>query len=99
MIPRQFAKEEGKLKKLIVAIKKGLAKEFLWILFSLLLALPLAFIATYVTQAFGSRELLKTINIIIKNEPLFMYAYAACIGGIYFTRTVAGAIKTLSIKT
>lgn len=93
-----LAKEEGKLKKLLAAIKKLFAKEFLWVLFVLLLGLPLALIMTYITETYASEKILKMITKLLKDKPLFVAAYAVSLTGIYFTRTVVGAINLMTSK-
>tara|TARA_B100000780_G_C20971775_1_gene388023 strand:- start:202 stop:525 length:324 start_codon:yes stop_codon:yes gene_type:complete len=91
-------KEEGKLKKLFKAIKKLFAKEFLWVLFILLLALPMALTITYVIETYGPKAFLAVINNFLDGKPIFIGAYGVSIAGIYFSRTVIGAIKTLTDK-
>lgn len=93
-----LAKEEGKLKKLLVAIKKLFAKEFLWVLLVLLLGLPLALIITYILETYASEQILEMTTKILKDKPLFMGAYLLSLVGIYFTRTVVGAIHLLTNK-
>lgn len=93
-----FVKEEGKLKKLLVAIKKLFAKEFLWVLLVLLLSLPLALIITYIIETYASEQILRMITEILKDKPLFMGVYLLSLVGIYFARTVVGAINLLTIK-
>lgn len=93
-----LAKEEGKLKKLLAAIKKLFAKEFLWVLVVLLLGLPLALTITYVVETYGSEDIINMIKKILEGKPLFIGAYAVSLAGIYFTRTVVGAIKLMANK-
>ena len=57
-----LAQEEGKLKKLIATIKKFFAKEFLWVLFVLLLGLPIGLIITYIIETYGSEKIMEMIN-------------------------------------
>jgi hypothetical protein len=92
-------KDEGKLMKLFKVIKKLFAKEFLWILLILLLALPIALIITYVLEAYGPEVFLITINKLLEGKPIFIVAYGVSIAGIYFSRIVLGAIKTLTNKS
>lgn len=91
--------EEGKLLKLFKAVKKILAKEFLLVLFILLLALPLGLVLTYIIETYGGESILNTINQITDEVPLFITAYSICIAGIYFSRTIIGAISTLTDKS
>ncbi|MBL1232860.1 MAG: hypothetical protein COA31_009080 [Flavobacteriales bacterium] len=93
-----LAQEEGKLKKLIAAIKKFFAKEFLWVLFVLLLGLPIGLIITYIIETYGSEKIMEMINKLLNGKPLFIGAYAVSLAGIYFTRTVVGAINLMANK-
>lgn len=89
---------EGKLKKLLAAIKKLLSKEFLWVLLILLIGLPMALIMTYTIETYGSNETLTVLQTLLEGNPLYIGCYVTCLGGIYFTRIVVGAIKTLIKK-
>lgn len=91
-------KAEGKLKKFFKAVKKLFAKEFLWVLFIALLALPLALILNYILATYGSDNVLTMVKELLGNNPLFTGAYGICVAGIYFTRTIVGSIKTLTNK-
>ena len=93
-----LTKDAGKLKGILVSIKKLFAKEFLWVLFILLLALPLALAINYILETYSPEALLTIINNLLEDNSLFAGAYALSIAGIYFTRTVVGAIKTLTEK-
>lgn len=94
-----LAKDDGVLKKLFTAIKKLFAKEFLWILFVLILGLPLGLLLTYIIQHFASAAVLHVINEIIQTTPLFIACYLMSLVGIYFTRTVVGAIDVMVNKS
>jgi len=89
-------KEAGKLKKFIKAVKKILAKEFLWVLTVVVLAIPLAFILIYLAEKIP--EHLVDVTKVVKEESMFSVFYAISIAGIYFTRTVVGAINVLVEK-
>ncbi|KJS05769.1 MAG: hypothetical protein VR77_01515 [Flavobacteriales bacterium BRH_c54] len=93
-----LAQEEGKLKKLIATIKKFFAKEFLWVLFVLLLGLPIGLIITYIIETYSSEKIMEMINKLLNGKPLFIGAYAVSLAGIYFTRTVVGAINLMANK-
>ncbi|MBD78267.1 MAG: hypothetical protein CL840_05040 [Crocinitomicaceae bacterium] len=93
-----LAKGQGKLKKFLAAVKKLFAKEFLWVLAILLLALPMATIFTYLLQKYAPKPIMDDILGYLKGTSLFIAAYAFSIAGIYFTRTVVGAIETLVKK-
>lgn len=94
-----LAKQVGTITKLFLAIKKILAKEFLWILFATVLSLPLALIITYLLKKYAPSTLLDLILQLLPGIPLFIDAFALSIAGIYFTRTVVGAIQTLTKKS
>lgn len=89
---------EGKLKKLLAAVKKFFSKEFLWVLLILLMGLPLALIMTYVLETYASEEVLSALTTLLEDSPLYIGCYVTSLGGIYFTRMVVGAIKTLITK-
>lgn len=93
-----LAKEEGKLKKMIVAIKIFFAKEFLWVLFVLLLGLPIGLIITYIIETYGTEKMMEIIDKLLNGKPLFIGSYAVSLAGIYFTRTVVGAINLMVVK-
>jgi len=86
------AKELGKLKKLLTSIKKFFAKEFLWILFVALTALPIAFLLKYMLEPYTDEEMLIKIKEILKGKSLLTGTYILSVAGIYFTRTIIGAI-------
>jgi hypothetical protein len=92
-----LAKEGGKLKKIFEAVKKFMAKEFLWVLFVALLALPIAFVITYVLENYVM-ELATLVKNYINGKPLILASYILSIAGIYFTRAIVGAINTLAKK-
>lgn len=93
-----IAADEGKLKKFLKAVKKVLAKEFLWVLIILLLGIPLAFIMVYLVESFASEETTKVIYKILNGTTLYAGSYMASLAGIYFTRMTVSAIKTLTEK-
>ena len=93
-----MAAEEGKLKKLLKAIKKVLAKEFLWVLLVLILAIPLAFIFKYILDEYASINTITYVTKILGDIPQFLGCYLLSIAGIYFARMTDGAIKTLTEK-
>ena len=94
-----LAKDEGKLKKGLKALKKIFAKEFLWVLFILLLGLPLALIATYIVETYASEKISNVIARILGGKPTFIGAYIISLIGIYFTRVVVGALNSLGHKS
>jgi len=90
--------DEGKLKKLLKAIKKLLAGEFLWALFIVVVSLPLALALEHVIAEYATGESIAAFCELIGGYSLFMGAYGISIAGLYFTRTIVGAIKTLTEK-
>jgi len=90
--------DESKWKKLFGVLKKFFAKEFLWAMFTLLLALPLASITVYLFNTYAGPETQGAITEILNGNPLYAGAYIVNLAGIYFSRTVVGAIKTLTTK-
>lgn len=95
-------KAEGKLKKLFKAVKKLFAKEFLWVLFIALLALPLALILNYVLTTYVSATIVTKLENMLKeilgDDTTFTGAYGVSVAGIYFTRTIIGSMKSLIDK-
>jgi len=90
------AKEVGKLKKLLASIKKFFAKEFLWILFVALSALPIAFIMEYILETYIPEEIAikikENLKENLKDKSLLTGTYILSVAGIYFTRAIIGAI-------
>ena len=94
-----LAGDVSKLQKLFAVVKKFFAKEFLWILFVLLFAVPLALIMEYVVKTFASDEDRKVITELLDGKiSLFVGCYAVAAAGIYFTRLVVNAMLTITAK-
>lgn len=94
-----FAEEEGKLMKLLKALKKVVAKEFLWVLLLLLAAIPVAYAMVVVFESYEPLNAkLPEIDKILNGTSRYVGAYAVSIAGLYFTRMTVGAIKTLTKK-
>lgn len=78
-------------------MKRFFAKEFLWLLLTLILAVPIAFLwltsldIVSADTSFTEEEEVFVIE-------LFLIAYAFGFIGIYLIRFVVAAIKTLSAK-
>lgn len=94
-----LAKDEGIIKKLFASIQKLFAKEFLWVVFVLILGLPLGLTITYLIQHLASLQIKNAILEIIHHKPLFIACYVFSLVGIYFTRTVIGAIDMMVHKS
>jgi len=94
MNEKKIKAEEGKLKKIIAAVKKVLSKELLWGLFIAIVSIPIALIISYGIHTYGSKEVLEIFKIIAGSQPTFMVIYIICIIGIYVSRIIATAIKT-----
>ncbi|MDO5968955.1 hypothetical protein Q4Q35_03970 [Flavivirga aquimarina] len=97
---KKMKAEAGKLKKILEAVKKALSKELLWVLFIVLLGIPVTLIVAYLISL-TSIDLSGVFSIITEDlYPSFVVLYIACVIGIYFSRIVALAIKTqLESKT
>lgn len=93
-----FKESEAKLFKFLKVVKKFISKEFLWVLFIFILALPLALIIVYGIEKYTSKIVQESIIELLDGNPLFIGSYVFSIGGIYFSRMVVGAIKTLVEK-
>ena len=88
-------KEGGKLMKFLTMVKKFISKEFLWVLYVLLLALPLGYVLMQLFFKLPTdirSQIIEWLNTV----PLYILTYALAIIGVYFTRMVIGAIKTLT---
>lgn len=94
-----LAKDAGVIKKLFASIQKLFAKEFLWVVFVLILGLPLGLTITYLIQQWASPQIQKAILEIVHHKPLFIACYIFSLVGIYFTRTVIGAIEMMVNKS
>lgn len=92
-----LTKDKAKITKFFKALKKLLSKEFLWVLFTLILALPLALTANYFISFLPTQALLSIDNF-LGETPRFIAAYVGCLVGVYFTRTIIGSIESLSKK-
>lgn len=90
--------EEGKLAKLAKALKKFVSKEFLWVLFVIVLALPLTLMTSYIIKKYAYEDAMKIVNIISEGSSLFVVNLFINMAGIYLARAVAGALETLSLK-
>ena len=91
-------KDEGKFLKFLKAVKKFISKEFLWVLFVLLLAMPVTAIAYYLIHKILSPAEIQELENALKNRPLYQVLYLLSIAGIYFSRAVIGALKGLTAK-
>lgn len=90
---KKLKAEEGKLKKVFSMIKKMFSKELLWLLFIMLISIPIALIISYAMYRYGSEEMLDIFETLAGDQPTFMVVYIMCAVGIYFSRIVANAIK------
>jgi len=76
-------------------MKKFFAKEFLWLLLSVILAVPIAFLwLTSLDIVSADRSFTKDEEVFVIE--LFLIAYAFGFIGIYLIRFVVAAIKALS---
>lgn len=94
-----LAAEEGKLKKLLKLIKKIMAKEFLWVLFILLMSIPLSLILEHLISTYASCDIIEYVYDVLEGDYLLESSYIVSVAGFYFSRTLIGAIKTLTEKT
>lgn len=92
-----LTKDKAKITKIFAALKKLLSKEFLWVLFALILGLPLAVVFNYILS-FASESTLNALDHFLVDTPRFIAAYVFSLAGIYFTRTVVGSVETLIKK-
>lgn len=94
-----LAKEEGKLKKMMKALKKIFAKEFLWVLLVLLISVPFAVIIEHLLCLIDEISItVEALEDALGGYSLFMGVYVTIVVGIYFSRMVVGAIKILTKK-
>ncbi|MDN3643607.1 hypothetical protein QWY87_12895 [Lutimonas halocynthiae] len=92
-----LTKEQGKLMKFFAALKKFLAKEFLWVVFVAILALPLAELFKAILDNY-SPSFKAYIAGLMHSTELFLPTYVLSAAGIYFIRAIIGSIKTLVKK-
>ncbi|WP_075342976.1 hypothetical protein [Tenacibaculum agarivorans] len=92
----------GKVKKVVKIIKKIMAKELLWLLFVLIISIPISLILAYVVSSEAqilnqqlSKDIEDVSEIITFRRPAFTLIFSICVVGMYFSRTVVNAIKTL----
>lgn len=93
-----MAKKEATLVKIFKAIKKFISKEFLWILFVLLLALPLTLMTHYFIKKYIYEDAVELVAMISDEISLFTANLILNVTGIYLTRAVAGALKTINLS-
>ncbi|CAM1345264.1 hypothetical protein [Tenacibaculum amylolyticum] len=103
MDQKEAKQDFGKVEKIAKTIKKAISKEFLWVLFSVIVSIPLAMICSYIISSDAhiineqvSKDIEEVAGIITTEEhPLFRVIFGITMLGIYFSRMVATAIKTL----
>lgn len=76
-------------------MKKFIASEFLWLLLTLALAIPLSFLWLISLDVVAEDRSFSEDEKIFVAE-LFLIAYAVCFVGIYLIRLVVNAIKALA---
>lgn len=76
-------------------MKQFFAKEFLWLVVTLVLALPIAFLWLMGLDVVSADDDFTDDENIFVIE-LFLLAYAVGVLGIYLLRMIAGAIKVLA---
>ncbi|WP_340198817.1 hypothetical protein [Ascidiimonas sp. W6] len=95
---KNMQEKEGMILKLFKTLKKFISKEFLWVLFIVLLALPLTLMTHYFIKKYAYDDAMKIVDVISKGSSLFTVNLFVNMGGIYLSRAVAGALATLSSK-
>lgn len=102
MDQKGIKKDFGKVEKIIKGVKKAISKEFLWILFSIIISIPIALIFSYLISSDAhllnqeiTQDIEEVTGIISPNQPLFRVLFGITLVGIYFSRMVAAAVKTL----
>jgi len=78
-------------------MKKFLAKEFLWLLLTILLAIPIAFLWLTSVDIVSEPQTLEEGEKIFVIE-LFLVAYTFGFLGIYLIRFIVAAIKAISLQ-
>lgn len=101
MTEKSIKKESDKIKKIYAVVKKAISKEFLWILLTLLISIPLSLVFSYLVSVEAeilekqlASELKEISEIITLDQPMFRVVFGICFLGIYFSRMVVAAIKT-----
>lgn len=98
-VSKDIKEEEGKLKKLLKAIKKIIAGEFLWLLFIAIISIPIALAIRYLLLTYATDEMIEVIHKILEGNSILIGCYALSVAGIYFSRAIVGAIKTVVEKS
>lgn len=98
-VSKDIKEEEGTFKKLLKAIKKIVAGEFLWILFIAILSIPIALVIHYLGFKYATGKMIQTICDILDGNSLLLGSYALSVAGIYFSRIIIGAVKTVVEKS
>lgn len=91
---KALAAEDSKLMKIVKAIKKAVAKEFVWIVLIVILAFPLAYMLEKDLEQ-RAPAFLSALQNAFKGTGTFMILYVICAAGLYFSRMVMGAIRTI----
>jgi hypothetical protein len=96
--------EPSKFAEIVDFVKGLLAKEFLALLIILVIAFPLALIIGYVMAFFYENSTSEAVQSSLAVKPAtedqlpFIFLYIIAVAGLYFSRMVAGAIKTITNK-
>ena len=99
-------KELSGAAKIITAVQKALAKEFLALLLVLILAFPVALLITYVTAYFALGDTSVIFESLLSDdtnesgagEYSFVILYFISAIGLYFVRLILGSIKVMVNK-
>ncbi|MAX78739.1 MAG: hypothetical protein CL843_01005 [Crocinitomicaceae bacterium] len=97
-LQKEAQAEVGKFTKLLKAIQKAISKEFLLILMSLVLAIPISYFIYLILVDWLGEPVLEQLEELTDEVPLFMWCYAIAVGGCYFSRMVFSAIQSITKK-
>lgn len=99
---KSLQQDTGKFKKILKMVQKTVSKEFLWILFVVILSIPLALIVSYIIStdakwinAQVAKDFEEVAQIISTQHPRFTVVFGLCAAGIYFARMVTAAVKNM----
>lgn len=84
--------QQSKLVKILSAIVKFVAKEFLWILLILIVSFPLAYLEMMLLHS-SKGEFQTFMEHKFPDNELFIFLYIITLISLYFVRIVVGALK------
>ena len=97
-LQKEAEADVGKITKLLKKVKKAISKEFLMLLGSVLLGMPVSYLLYIILQQLLGNPGMYQLAQLTEEVPLFMWCYAIAVAGCYFSRMVFSAIQSLTKK-